>query len=81
MIAGRENEKILVPLKKVNVHSELRGPTATSSVELTYINTNTENPIECEYIFPVDNSTILVKFEASIDGKTINTNVQEKARA
>ena len=37
--------------------------------------------MECEYIFPIDKSTILAKFEASIDGKTIMTNVKEKEQA
>ena len=71
----------MVPLKKISVHSELRGPTAATNVELTYLNSNEDCPMECEYIFPMDNSTILAKFEAFIDGKTIVTNIKEKERA
>ena len=37
--------------------------------------------MECEYIFPIDKTTILADFEASIDGKTIKTQVKEKERA
>ena len=81
LIADLDNEKILVPLKKVSISCECRGPTAATNVELTYVNTNEESPMECEYIFPIDKSTILAKFEASIDGKTIMTNVKEKEQA
>ena len=81
LIAGQDNEKFLVPLKKVSISCELRGPTAATNVELTYMNTDEVNPMECEYIFPIDKSTILANFEASIDGKTIMTNVKEKERA
>ena len=63
----------LVPLKKVSINCELRGPTAATDVELTYMNTSEGNPMECEYIFPIDKSMILAKFEASIDGDTIET--------
>ena len=71
----------MVPLKKVSVNCELRGPTAATNVELTYVNTSEGNPMECEYIFPIDKTTILADFEASIDGKTIKTQVKEKERA
>ena len=37
--------------------------------------------MECEFIFPIDEQTILAEFEASIDGRTIRTNVKEKEQA
>ena len=60
-----------MPLQAVKVRSELRGPTAVTDVELTYINPSAENPLECTYMFPLEKTTILSKFEAVIDGRTI----------
>ena len=76
----KDGEKVLVPLQAVQVKSELRGPTAITDVELTYFNPS-ENPLECTYMFPLDKKTILSKFEATIDGKTIHTKVTEKEAA
>ena len=70
-----------MPLKKVSINCELRGPTAATNVEMTYINTNEENSIECSFILPMDNSMILSKFEASIDGNHIETKIKEKEQA
>ena len=39
---------------------------------------NEADPVECEYIFPIDKQTILTEFEASIDGNTIKTSVMQK---
>ena len=77
MIAENDQKKIVVPLKKVSINCELRGPSAATNIELTYVNMNETNPIECTYIFPVDKSMILSKFEASIDGNLIETKVKE----
>ena len=70
-----------MPLKKVSINCELRGPCAAANIELTYVNTNETNPIECTYIFPIEKSMILSKFEASIDGNLIETRVKEQERA
>ena len=59
-----KDERNLVPLKKVSVKAELRGPTAVTSVELTYVNPMEDNPLECTYVLPLDKATILSKFEA-----------------
>lgn len=52
-----------------------------ANVELTYVNTSEISPIECTYIFPVDDCQILTKFEAFIDGNIIKTEVKSKERA
>ena len=65
----------------MSISCELRGPTAATNVELTYMNTSEGNPMECTYIFPIDKSMILANFEATIDGNTIQTQVKEKERA
>lgn len=66
---------MLLPLNKVEVKAELRGPIADTKVELTYTNPSTENPLECTYTFPLEKTSVLAKFEAVIDDKVIVTKV------
>ena len=68
-------------MKKVDISCELRGPQAAINVELTYVNPSKKNPVECTYIFPLDKGTLLSKFEASIDGREIETQIMEKEKA
>ena len=70
-----------MPLKKVDVKSELRGATAITNVELTYQNPHEDSPLECTYVFPLEKTTLLSKFEAIIDDKVVETKVVEKEKA
>ena len=70
-----------MPLKKVDIKSELRGATAISTIELTYVNPHKENPLECTYVFPLEKTTLLAKFEAVIDDRVIETKVMKKEKA
>ena len=72
---------MLLPLTKVEVKSELHGATAITNVELTYLNPNEENPLECTYTFPLEKNTLLAEFEATIEDKVIQTRVMEKVKA
>lgn len=76
-----EGKRELVPLKKVDIKAELRGAIATINMELTYTNPSSDSPLECTYVFPLEKSTILSKFEAVIDGKTVYTKVTNKETA
>jgi len=71
----------LLPLNRVDVRSELRGATASTNVELTYTNPNLENTLECTYMLPIEATTLLAKFEAIIDSKTVETKVMKKEKA
>ena len=62
----------------MDIKAELRGPTAVTTVELSYFNPSRENPMECTYIFPLDKTTVLSRFEAIIDDKVVFTKVTEK---
>ena len=65
-------EKILMPLSKVEVKTELRGALATTTVELNYINPHTSNnSLECSYMYPLEKTTVLAKLEASINDRII----------
>lgn len=75
LFAEVEKERILIPLTKVDVKAELRGTTADTCVELTYINPSTESPLECTYTFPIEKTSVLAKFEAAFDDKVVVTKV------
>ena len=81
MVTEILEETVLVPLKKVEVRSELRGAIASTTLELTYVNPGMIFPIECSFVFPVETSLVLVNFEASIDGRVIETRVKQNERA
>ena len=71
---------MLLPLKKVDIKSELRGATAMSCIELTYVNPHRDNPLECTYVFPMEKTTLLAKFEAAIDDRNIETKIMRKEK-
>ena len=77
LFSEKDGEKVLVPLSKVDVKTEIRGAIATMNAELVYTNPSESNPLECSYILPIVNNTVLAKFEASIDGRIIETKIQE----
>ena len=79
--AEKDDKKVLLPLSKVDIKSELRGATAITNVELTYANPNQESPLECTYVFPLEKTTLLAKFEAVIDDKVVETKVMKKEKA
>ena len=72
------DETLLLPLKKVGIKSELRGAFATTSVELIYVNPSKKNPLECQFMFPLEKTSTLVKFEAKIEDTVISTKVIDK---
>ena len=56
---GRDKpkQKLLVPLTKVEIKSELRCATAVTNFELTYRNPSKESALECFYRFPLEKNT------------------------
>ena len=71
----------MIPLSKVGVKSELRGPIASTTVELTYVSLNQESPLECKFVLPLEKTTLLAKFEAAIDDRSFLTKVMKKDKA
>jgi len=69
-----------VPLKKVNLDVKVVNFCCEVTVSQTYTNCES-NPIECIYNFPVEEAAAVVDFTAELDGRTINTKVQEKSAA
>ena len=75
---GQPKDKFLLPLSMVDIKSELRGATAFTNVELTYVNPSQDSALECTYVFPLEKTTLLAKFEAVIDDKVVETKVMKK---
>lgn len=49
-----DGKKVLVPLKKAEIKIQIEGAIAMVEINLTYVNYQKENPIECTYILPVE---------------------------
>ena len=59
----------------------LEGPLAIVDIELTYINEDTESPIECSYEFLLDSDTVMSQLIAKIGDKEVEAKIKEKERA
>lgn len=66
-----------MPLKSVSVNITIEGFIA--NVESTLIYENVSNdPIEVEYEFPIDDQSTVYRFEAQIEDRVIVAECQEK---
>ena len=63
------------------VKSEIRGALASTNIKLSYVNPLEGSKLEIEYILPLEKDSVLAKFEATIDDRTIYTKVAEKGSA
>ena len=70
-----------MPLKKVDVAVNIEGSTAFVDIDLKYFNSETNSPIECTYVFPLEASTLLAKFKAKIGDKEVNTKIVDQQKA
>ena len=48
---------------------------ALIDVQLSYMNNEDTNPIECTFEFPIDKSTIVTKLVAQIDDKVVEAKI------
>ena len=69
-----------VPLDGIKIQVDVQGFIAQVSSTMKYTNRD-ENPIEAIYIFPLDAQAAVCGFQATIDGRTIVAEVQEKRDA
>ena len=75
MYSQLQDERVLLPLTKVAIRSELFGAFATSTFELTYVNPSDKHPLNCSFSFPMEDTSAVVDFEACIDDRKIKTRV------
>lgn len=63
---------------KVKVITELRGAFAQTIIEVEYFNPSAQNPFECTYMFPLEDTSVLAKLDACIDDRIIETKIEDK---
>ncbi|KAK3719193.1 hypothetical protein QZH41_009606, partial [Actinostola sp. cb2023] len=69
-----------VPLEKIQIRGNIKGFTAEVLAIMEYKN-NSGSPIEAIYVFPLDEKAAVCGFQATIDGRTIVAEIQEKQEA
>ena len=78
LVSKKDSQK--VPLKSVKCCVAIEGFTADVTATLEYSNEEV-NPIEAIFVFPLDEQAAVYGFQATIDGRTIVGEVQEKQEA
>ncbi|WAQ96448.1 VWA5A-like protein [Mya arenaria] len=69
-----------VPLKFIDVNVKIKGYLAEVVTSLGYYNSE-DDPVEAMFTFPVDDRSAVYQFEATIDGRRIVAEIQEKEHA
>ncbi|XP_019630404.1 PREDICTED: von Willebrand factor A domain-containing protein 5A-like [Branchiostoma belcheri] len=69
-----------VPLKEINVQVDIIGYVSNVTSSLEYQNEK-DNPVEAVFVFPLDESSAVYKFEALIEGRRVIGKVKEKQKA
>ncbi|KAM3939790.1 von Willebrand factor A domain-containing protein 5A-like isoform 2-T2 [Leptodactylus fuscus] len=72
--------KETVPLKDISVDVQVKGFVADVSASLKYKNEE-KKAVEAVFVFPMDDDSAVYNFEATIGGKTIVADLQEKEQA
>jgi len=71
---------IPVPLKSINISCQLINYVAEVTVTQEYLNVE-EGPIECEYMFPIEEESAVIEFTATLEGKTLVSKVKPNEEA
>ncbi|XP_053556970.1 von Willebrand factor A domain-containing protein 5A isoform X2 [Bombina bombina] len=69
-----------VPLRGISVDVQVKGFVADVTATLKYKNVE-EKAVEAVFVFPMDEDSAVYRFEATIEGKTIVAELQEKEKA
>ncbi|KAM4709154.1 von Willebrand factor A domain-containing protein 5A-like [Discoglossus pictus] len=69
-----------VPLRGISVDVQVKGFVADVSATLKYKNVE-EKAIEAIFVFPMDEDSAVYSFEATVEGKKIIADIQEKEQA
>jgi len=77
---GWEGSSVPVPLTSVSVHTKLLNYTAHVTVVQTYVNKE-EAPIECDYVFPIEEEAAVVDFKAELEGRELKSQIKEREEA
>ncbi|XP_056403370.1 von Willebrand factor A domain-containing protein 5A-like [Hyla sarda] len=73
-------EKLPIPLQGISVDIQVKGFVADVAATLKYKNKE-EKAVEAIFVFPMDEDSAVYSFEATVEGKTIVADLQEKKQA
>jgi Ca-activated chloride channel family protein len=71
----------LVPLKDIVIKGTLNGTISTVNVQLGYVNSSEDQPIECTFDFSINSKSIVSSLSARIGDKLIEASIREKEEA
>ncbi|XP_075182938.1 von Willebrand factor A domain-containing protein 5A-like [Anomaloglossus baeobatrachus] len=73
-------ENLPIPLQGISVDVQVKGFVADVSATLKYKNEE-EKAVEAVFVFPMDEDSAVYSFKATVEGKTIVADLQEKEQA
>ena len=62
-------------MKDIKIDCKLVNYVAEVTVSQKYVNVE-ENPIECEYMFPIEEESAVIDFKAELEGRTLVSKVR-----
>ena len=74
------DKNTVLPLKDVSVHVKVKGYLVEVSSTLNY-SSDTSNPLEVTFQFPLEESFAVVGLEAIVDGRKVKAAIHEKEKA
>src|SRR5580704_5669942 len=69
-----------LPLKTLDVHTNIEGLIAETSLTQTFVNTHKE-PLEATYIFPLPDRAAVTRFRLEVAGRIVEGELKERAAA
>lgn len=73
--------QMIVPLKDVNVRARVSTSLTYTSVDLTYSNKLSEEPIEVKFEYPIVKGQVIQAFTAKIGNRTVIAKIKNKEKA
>jgi von Willebrand factor A domain-containing protein 5 len=75
-----ENPSLVIPLKNINIKVKIQENIARVEIEQEYYNDSPYN-YDCDYYFPISESSVFDSFEAKTGNKTVKGQIKEKEQA
>ena len=79
--ATKEKYQALVPLTDVVIKGVMNGSLTTLDVQLSYVNNDSESPIECTFEFPLTEKSAVTRLAAQIGDRIVEASIRAKEEA
>lgn len=70
-----------MPLTDVSIKGMFNGSIAKLDVQMSYVNANTDSPLECTFEFPITDKSAMTRLRALIGDKIVEAAIKEKEEA